>query len=155
MSNDPLGCTVVHNESEVFYNAHIRLHGSMFSRDDPSSTGFDLAFPADHLFRGSRGGVVVRRSDLIEVIAKHILNQVGGLPANYDDVVYLVSHRADNFGSATLNLANYDSTYVDSQFETNNNGTLFKLEGIRVYQATDNGSPEGNKLSQPVEHPYL
>jgi hypothetical protein len=151
MSDDLLGCTAIHNEREIFYGARIRLHGSMFSRPDASTTGFTVVFPADHLFRGSRASVVVRRSDLGANLVKHILNQAGGLPANYNDVVYLVSHRADNVGAATLNLANYDRTYIDSQFEANNDGTAFKLEGIRVYMTTDDGTPEGYKLPQPID----
>ncbi|PYL01620.1 MAG: hypothetical protein DME19_00970 [Verrucomicrobia bacterium] len=151
MSDDLLGCTVIHNEREVFYNAFIRLHGSMFSRTDASTTGFTVKFPADHLFRGSRGSVIVRRSGMVESFMKHIQNQAGGLPANYDDIVYLVSHRSDNVGPARLNLANYDDTYVDSQFENANDGTVFKLEGIRVYETTDDGTPEGHKLPQPVD----
>ena len=82
---------------------------------------------------------------------KHVLNQAGGIPANYDDIVYLVSHRSDNVGSARVNLANYDDTYVDSQFENANDGTVFKFEGIRVYETTDDGTPEGRKLPQPVD----
>jgi hypothetical protein len=151
MSDDLLGCTIVHNEREVFYDARIRLHGSMFSRPSPSSTGFTVKFPSDHLFRGSRSSVIVRRSGMVESFLKHLLNKVGGLPANYDDIIYLVSHRPDNRGPARLNLANYDDTYVDSQFENRNDGTVFKLEGIRIYQATDDGTPEGNKLPQPVD----
>jgi hypothetical protein len=151
MSDDLMGCTVIHNEREMFYDARIRLHGSMFSRPDASTTGFTVIFPADHLFRGSRTEVIVRRSDLGASLVKHILNQAGGLPGNYNDVVYLVSHRADNVGAATLNLANYDRTYIDSQFENNNDGTAFKFEGIRVYETTDDGTPEGYKLPQPID----
>ena len=150
MSDDLLGCTVVHNENEVFYDAHIRLHGSMWSRTDPTSTGMTVKFPADHLFRGTRGSVIARRRGLVETFVKHIVNAVGGLPANYDDIAHFVSHRTDNLGTARLNLANYDDTYVDSQFEGNNGGTVFKLEGIREYQATDNGNPEGYKLPMPI-----
>lgn len=151
MSDDPLGCTIVHNEREVYYDARIRLHGSMFSRTSPSSTGFTVKFPSDHLFRGSCDSVVVRRSAMVESFLKHLLNKAGGLPANYDDIIYLISHRSDNRGPARLNLANYDDTYIDSQFENNNDGTVFKFEGIRIYQATDDGSPEGKKLPQPVD----
>ncbi len=155
MSDDLLGCTIVHNEREVFYDSRIRLHGSMFSRDSPSFTGFVVKFPADHLFRGYVNSVVVRRSGMVESFLKHLLNKVGRLPANYDDIVYLISHRTDNRGPARLNLANYDDTYIDSQFENNNNGTIFKFEGIRIYQATDNGTPEGLKLPQPVDFAWL
>jgi len=150
MSDDLLGCTVVHDEREVFYDAKMRMHGSMFSRVTPSNTGFTIKLPADHLFRGSRASVIVRRRGLVETFIKHILNQVGGLPANYDDIVYLVSHRADNIGTARLNLANYDDTYVDSQFGGDNDGTVFKLEGIREFQATHNNDPEGYKLPMPI-----
>jgi hypothetical protein len=150
MSDDLLGCTVVHHEREVFYDAQIRLHGSMFSRYDASQTGMTIKFPADHRFRGSRESVIVRRRGLVENIVKHILNAAGGVPGNYDDVVHLVSHRTDNTGTARLNLANYDDTYIDSQFEGDNEGTVFKLEGIREYQTTQNGNPEGLKLSQPI-----
>jgi hypothetical protein len=150
MSDDLLGCTVIHNEQEVFYDAKIRLHGSMFSRDQPNLTGFTIKFPADHLFRGSRESIIVRRRGMVETVVKHVLNAAGGLPGNYDDIIYLVSHRSDNLGNARLNLANYDDTYVDSQFENNNSGTVFKLEGIREYQTTANGNKEGLKLSQPI-----
>ncbi len=150
MSDDLLGCTLIHNEQEVFYDAHIRLHGSMFSRNDPSMTGMTIKLPADHLFRGSRESIIVRRRGMVETYAKHMLNAAGGLPGNYDDVVYLVSHRNDNTGNARMNLANYDDTYIDSQFEGDNDGTVFKLEGIREYQTTANGNPEGPKLSQPI-----
>lgn len=150
MSDDLLGCTVVHNESEVFYDAKIRLHGSMWSRYRPHDTGLTIKFPADHRFRGSRESVIVRRRGLVENFVKHILNSAGGLPGNYDDVVHLVSHRSDNIGTARLNMANYDDTYVDSQFEGDDDGTVFKLEGIREYTSTQNGDPEGRKLSQPI-----
>ncbi|MGV3773822.1 MAG: lamin tail domain-containing protein, partial [Verrucomicrobiales bacterium] len=148
MSDDNIPCTVVHNESEVYYDASIRLHGSMFSR--PAAGGFTVKFPADHLFRGTRQSVVVRRSGMIESLLKHFLNQVGGLPANHDDIVHFVSHLGDS-GPARMNLALYDDTFVDSQFENDNDGTIFKFEGIRIYQQTHNGSPEGFKLPQPVD----
>ena len=151
MSDDLLGCTAIHNEQEVFYDARIRLHGSMFSRPDASRTGLRVEFPADHLFRGSRPAVVVRRGNLVETIGHHILNQAGGLPASYCDVVHLVSHRSDNVGPATLQLANADRTFVDSIYGADNDGTLFKMEGIRIYQTTDNGTPEGYKVPQPVD----
>ncbi|MBM3831856.1 MAG: hypothetical protein FJ403_00975 [Verrucomicrobia bacterium] len=150
MSDDLLGCTVVHNEREAFYDARIRLHGSMFSRPDATTTGMTIKFPADHLFRGSRESVIVRRRGMVENFAKHILVQAGGTPANYDDIIYFVSHRNDNIGNARLNLANYDDTFIDSQFEGDNDGTVFKLEGIREFQATHNNSAEGYKLPQPV-----
>jgi hypothetical protein len=123
----------------------------MFSRIYPATTGLDVDFPSDHLFRGSRTKVVIRRGNLEESIVKHILNQAGGLPADYDDVAYVIYHLAGNVGAATLELAPYDSTYVDSQWVTNNNGTLFKFEGIRVYEQTDDGTPEGYKLPQPID----
>lgn len=150
MSDDLLGCTVVHNEREVFYDAGIRLHGSMFSRTDPASTGMTIKLPADHLFRGSRSSIIARRRGLVETLVKHVLNAAGGLPGNYDDIIHFVSHRTDNVGSARLNLANYDDTYVDSQFENDNDGTVFKLEGIREFQTTQNGSAEGYKVPMPI-----
>lgn len=150
MSDDLLGCTLVHNEREVFYDAQIRLHGSMFSRTDPTTTGMTIKLPADHLFRGSRSSIICRRRGMVETLVKHILNAAGGIPGNYDDLIMFVSHRTDNVGNARLNLANYDATYVDSQFEGDNDGTVFKLEGIREFQTTNNGTPEGYKLPMPV-----
>lgn len=150
MSDDLLGCTVVHNETEAFYDAKIRLHGSMFSRTDATSTGMTIKFPTDHLFRGSRPSVIARRRGMVETFVKHILNAAGNIPGNYDDMIYFVSHRPDNVGNARLNLANYDDTYIDSQFEGNNDGTVFKLEGIREFQATSTGGAEGYKLPMPI-----
>jgi hypothetical protein len=150
MSDELLGCTIIHDEREVFYNARLRLHGSMFSRNSAGTTGFTVKFPSDHLFRGARQSVIVRRGDKIESYMKHILNQVGGLPANYDDYAHLVSHRSDNLGAARLNMANYDNTYIDSQFENDRNGGVFKLEGIREFLATHDNTPEGGKLPHPI-----
>ena len=146
LSNDRLGATIVYNESEVFYDAGVRLRGSMFSRQSTAWTGFNVKFPADHIFRGIHETVTIKRAGVNEIIVKHLINQAGDIPGMYDDIVNLISHRSDNVGTALLSMARYNDMFLESQFNDDAGGTMFKMEGIRVVMATDNGSPEGNKL---------
>ncbi len=150
LSNDRIGATIVYNESEIFYDAGIRLRGSMYSRRNAGSTGFNIKFPADHLFRGIHETVTVKRTRLQEILVKHMNNHAGDIPGGYDDIVHLVSHRTDNRGPARLSMARYNDIYLDSQFENGSDGGLFKMEGIRVVQGTSNGDPEGTKKPFPI-----
>ncbi|HEY2952613.1 MAG TPA: CotH kinase family protein, partial [Verrucomicrobiae bacterium] len=148
MSTDLLGATIVANNKEVFYDAGVRLHGSMFTRTSPSTTGFSVHFPADHLFRGIHSSIALKRAGNLENLVHLMSNRAGGIPGMMNDYVYLISHVPGNIGPAKLYLASYDNTYLDSQFEDGSDGTLFKMEGIRDYLL--NAGPEEYKLPSPV-----
>ncbi|MGI8601402.1 MAG: lamin tail domain-containing protein [Verrucomicrobiales bacterium] len=146
MSNRRRGCTIIHNEREVFYNGAVRLRGSMYSRSNVSQAGESVQFPSDHLFRGTQRTVTVRRSGMNEIVVKHVINHGGGLPDNYNDVIHLISFRPDIVGAARLEMERFSNSFLDEFYPEGSDGTQFKLEGIRVPSLTfANGSiPAGN-----------
>ncbi len=149
MSTDLLGGTIVSNSREVFYDAGVRLHGSMFTRINASVTGFTIRFPGDKPFRGVHPSVTLKRAGNLENLVHLMSQRAGGVPGMLNDYVYQVSHIAGNVGAAKLYLASYDNLYLDSQFENGSDGTLFKMEGIRDYQVNGVG-PDDYKLPWPV-----
>ena len=56
MSNGRSLCTVIYDESEVFYNCSLHLQASERGRMDNERVGFTVSFPADHLFGAFRMG---------------------------------------------------------------------------------------------------
>ncbi len=146
MSNQRRGCTIVHNERDVYYNGKVRLRGSMFSRGNVATAGESITFPADNLFRGTQRTVSVRRSGMNEIIVKHAINHAGGLPDNFNDIIHLISFRQDIVGSARMEMERFSNSWLDEFYPEGSDGTLFKLEGIRVPTRTfANGSiPAGN-----------
>ncbi len=146
MSNQLRGCTIVHNEREVFYDGALRLRGSMYSRSDSGQAGESIHFPADHLFRGTQRTVSARRSGMNEIVVKHAINRAGGLPDNYNDIIHLISFRPDIVGPARMEMERFNNSWLDEFYPEGSDGTQFKLEGIRVPTLTfANGSiPAGN-----------
>ncbi|NIP94063.1 MAG: hypothetical protein GWO24_11650, partial [Akkermansiaceae bacterium] len=61
MSNDRYGCTIIHNEKEIYYDCGIRMRGSMWTRNAPGETGLNYKFPADKPFRGMHDTITTRR----------------------------------------------------------------------------------------------
>ncbi|HWB04624.1 MAG TPA: lamin tail domain-containing protein [Verrucomicrobiales bacterium] len=151
MSNRLRGCTIVHNEREVFYDGTIRLRGSMYSRSNSSQAGESIHFPSDHLFRGTQRTVSARRSGMNEIIVKHAINRAGRLPDNYNDVIHLISFRSDIVGPARMEMERFNNSWLDEFYPEGSDGTLFKLEGIRDPSQTfangtiPAGNPEGIK----------
>jgi hypothetical protein len=90
LSNELLGCTVISNEEEVFYDVGVRLKGSFVGRN-AARVGFHVAFNPEQLFRGVHQVVSVDRAQqgliggIAEVIAKHIASHAGGIPSMHDD----------------------------------------------------------------------
>jgi hypothetical protein len=63
MSNERLGCTVIYNEKEVYYNVGVRLKSSQRGRPAAARVGFNLGFHAGQLFRGVHKTVSIDRSE--------------------------------------------------------------------------------------------
>lgn len=151
MSNRRRGCTIIHNEREIFYDGKIRLRGSMYSRSNSGLAGESVTFPADKLFRGTQRTVSVRRSGMNEIVVKHAINAAGDLPDNYNDIVQLISFRSDIVGAARMEMERFSNSWLDEFYPEGSDGTQFKLEGIRVPTQTfangtfPAGNPEGFK----------
>ncbi len=150
MNNRRRGCTIVHNETEVFYDGQVRLHGSMFSRSNSANASMNVYFPSDHRFRGVHDKIYPRVSGRNEIVIKHLINSSGGLPENYDDSVWLVGPTATvGNQAARLEMTQFDRIYFNDDQPDGAQGTSFKMEGIREYQSTVSGSPEGIKSPWP------
>ena len=157
MSQARRGCTIVQNENEVFYDTELRLHGSMYTRSNPTFAAFNLYFPADHRFRGVADKAYFRLSGRNEIVVKHLINAAGGIPENYDDIAWMIgpvySGGAVGTGPARLEITQFDSSYFDDAAPDGSTGAAFKMEGIRVYPALRDGAgnfdPETRKNPSP------
>ncbi|MDB6174306.1 MAG: hypothetical protein JWL59_3617 [Chthoniobacteraceae bacterium] len=148
--------TAIYRRSEIFYDAGIRLQGTAAGRirDGEQYTGYDVGFPADHLFRGvhdsvnidrSGRGPVVRGQD--EIYVKHMFHRAG-VPCSYDDLCYFVAPAAVHTGTAILQMAGYEQTFVDSQFD--GDGSVYSLDGTYEPATTTNGNVESFKNPVPL-----
>ena len=144
------GCTVVHNESEVFYDSELRLHGSMYTRNSAGNGALNLYLPSDHPFRGLHEKIRVRVSGRNEIVVKHLINAAGGLAENFDDIFWLVGPVSGVGNTAArLEVTEFDSNYFNDAASDGTQGTSFKMEGIREYTTTIDGNPESRKSPWP------
>lgn len=159
MSNGYMPCTVLYNEQEVFYGAGVHLQGSQRGRMDAGRVGFTLKFPADHLFRGVHDSISLDRSGGYsgrggkhdEIVIRHIMNQAGGLPDMYNDIVRIIAPQRTHTSTAMLLMSKYDSEYLESAYENGGAGNLFKLELVYYPTTTVGGDPQNPKIPQPDE----
>ena len=156
MSNGRLGSTVIWNEEEVYYDMGVRLKGSEHGRPDPNRLGFFLDFRPDQLFRGVHSSIGVDRSGgwrfgttfgQDEIVIKHIISHAGGLPQMYDDLIRVITPRAEHTGPAILQMARYGAVFLDSHYQDGGNGTAFEYELLYDASGTTGGA-EGLKLPQ-------
>lgn len=149
LSDDAVECTFVMGDQEVIFGGGIRLHGSMFSRQTPDNNGFAIKFPADHPYKGVRDSLIFRRRDFGEVVARHMLANASQVPGNYDEFVYFISPIQGNAGIARVLFGNDDEIWLKSIYN-GNSAQVFKMEGIREFQAASPAGTEGYKLAMPI-----
>ncbi|MDB6034265.1 MAG: hypothetical protein JWM16_4603 [Verrucomicrobiales bacterium] len=155
MSNERIGCTLIYDEEEIFYDVGLRLKGSEHSRTTTPRLGFNVGFTSEQLLRGVHHSVAIDRSESVgfgqrEMLVHQMLNHAGGVPTKYHDLIQVLAPRAEYTGSAELQLARYSNVFLDDQFENGSSGMVFEYE--LVYQLnppTDDGTPEGNKVPAP------
>jgi len=146
ISNARHGCTVITDENTIAYDAGVRLRGSMYSRRLEDLTGLNLKLPADQSYRGARSTITIRRRSLKEIVAKHIINAVGGINDNYNDIVRFNGHIAAQDGQARIEMTRFTNSYLkDLPGGNGDDGTVFKMEGIREFYLTQDGTPDTPK----------
>ena len=154
MGNDPVGCTVLYDEMEVFYEAAVRLRGTCYARPYDQFVSFSLYFPSEHLFRGAHGSIDLDRSGRgpvgspgqDEILIRHLITRGGGLPGDYADLVRVLAPRAEHTSSSLLYLNHYTGDYLDSAFPGGSESMLFELDGAYYPTATIDGNPESPKV---------
>jgi hypothetical protein len=157
MSNERLGCTLIADERRAFYDAGIHLQGSERARDVPLRRGFSLELPAGQWYRGVHDRLTVDPSGGYsglggkqdELLLKHAINQAGGLPGMYDDLVQCFAPRSAEDGTALLIQAKYGDVFLDSQYPNGGDGEMYKLELIYYPTTTAGANPQSPKLPQP------
>ncbi|HXJ76123.1 MAG TPA: lamin tail domain-containing protein, partial [Candidatus Dormibacteraeota bacterium] len=157
MSNARLGGTVIYDRTEVFYDAGPRLQGTAASRirDGDNYISYDIGFPPDHLFRGMRDNVGIDRSGRAptvraqdEIYVQHMFRRAG-LPCQYTDLCYFIAPRLIHTGTAILQLAAYDGSFVDEQY--GQAGSVFNMDITYEPDTTTDGGVESIKLPVPLQ----
>ncbi|MCW1922427.1 lamin tail domain-containing protein [Luteolibacter arcticus] len=151
MSNERLGCTVIYDEREIYYDAGVRLKSSQRGRPSNNRVGFNLGFNQDQLFRGAHRTVAIDRSDgqetgCREILFDHTMAAGGGIPAEYNDLCKVIAPNPAHTSHAILQMARFGDVFLDSQFENGSDGTGWEYELI-YYPTTTDGN--GYKLPQP------
>jgi hypothetical protein len=151
MSNDRIGATVIYDESEVYYDVGIRLSGSERARPFTGRLSFNVRFNSEQLFRGVHQTVALDRSESTgfgqqELLTHQVSAHVGMVPAEYNDLIHIITPRQEHTGSAELQLGRYTDVMLDAQFNNGGDGRLFEYELV-YFPTTANG--EGYKLPQP------
>ena len=154
MSDGAIPCTVILDESEVYYRAGVRLKSSEHGRITDTRTGFTIEFPADQLFLGTHDTISADRSGGVvtgqkEVLLKRLENTAGGIIASEDDIIRIISPvgiappgkytGANITGAATLSKTRVDKEFLDAQWPNGGDGSQHKYE--RVYVLTETINP--------------
>lgn len=162
MSNEYRPCTLIYDERDIYYNVGVHLKGSEHGRAKPAvRTGFHITFSPDQLFLGQHADLAMDRSGAgdqfsqKEMLVKRTFNSVGNIPVSEDDLCRLIAPGVAS-GPAILIKAKVDSAeYLDNWFANAADGTFFEYEltyplynAAGVGSSTDNGTWEGNKLTQ-------
>ncbi len=155
MSNGRIGATIVYDESEVYYDAGVRLSGSQRARPFQPRLSFSVGFPSDQLFRGVHGAITLDRSESTgfgqrEHIYHHGMNHAGGLPSEYNDLFHIITPKKEHTGSAEAQLARYSDIFLDEQYANGSDGQLYEYELTYYPLATvERNNPEARKVPNP------
>ena len=154
MSNGRLGATVVDGDGTVFYDVGVRLKGSQRGRPQSNRLGYSLGFDPEQLFRGVYSTVSLDRSAGVnygqrEMLIDLVMARAGSVSAEYNDLGWLLSPRAEHHGPVQLQLARYGSLMLANQFEDGGDGALYEFELVYYPTTTDDGTPTGRKRPTP------
>ena len=142
LSNQLMDCTFVYNDTEVFYNAKIRLRGSPWLRPGSGWSPVDrhayrIEFPPHQSFRGreeinldntegtSRGPLQER--------ASYWFYRKMGLPYSRQEYVRLILN-GNSYGSYE-DVQKVDGTYIDRWFSQDNEGYLYEIDDYFEFDA--------------------
>jgi len=154
MSNERLGCTVILNESTIFYDCSVTLKGSERGRNQDTRVSFRVAFPADNKLYGAHKSVAIDRSGAgnetsqKEILIKHAITHAGDIPGSEDDLCRVIAPLSKHTGPAILVKERYDNIYLDNQYDDGAEGRMFKYELI-YYPLTTTGGVQGLKYPEP------
>jgi Lamin Tail Domain/Concanavalin A-like lectin/glucanases superfamily len=177
MSNAAIPCTVILDESVIYYRAGVSLKSSEHGRFEIARVGYNIEFPPDDLFLGTHGGIAIDRSGGVvtgqsEILLKQLTNLAGGMHAPEDDLARIIPSVASGtgfmfdgsgmLGSAILSKTRLKRDYLDNQWDNGGDGMMFKYERVYVLTQTINAAtrvvdgaivPENPKIPQSSTAP--
>lgn len=155
MSDDRMGATVIYEEREVYYDAGVRLKSSQRHRHEAANVGFNVRFGADRPFNDIHETVALDRSEGVtpgqrEMLIHLAMNRAGSCQlSKYSDMVKVIAPAIQHTGSAELQLARYNTVFLDDQFVDGGDGEVFEYEYVYYPYTTRSGDPEDYKLPLP------
>jgi hypothetical protein len=163
LSNELLDCTFVYNDTDVFYNAHLRFRGSPFIR---SGTGqnplgreaYRITFNPDQKF-GDREEINIDTGEgssrgLLQERASYWFYRQMGLQYSTQEFVRPIIN--GNSHSAFEDVRKIDGDYIEKWFPFDNEGYIHKIDDYFEYSA--NGTQHSNLdegLKYDSRHPLL
>ena len=154
MSNDPVGLTLIYDESTIFYDARVRLSGSQRARPIQPRLSFKVSFNADQLFRGVHNGLTLDRSESTgfgqrEHLYHQGMTRAGGLPSEYNDLFNIITPQRAHTGGAEAQMARYSDIFLDEQYQNGSSGQVYEYELVYYPTTTVDRDPESRKLPNP------
>jgi len=151
MSNDRIGATIIDREQDIYYDVNLRLKGSQRARNQTNRVGFNMRFGSDQLYRGIHKSLAIDRSEGVgqgqfEILFDMMIANSGGIVSRYYDFVKVITPQTQHTRSAVLQMARYDSVFLDSQFEDGSDGNLYEYELLYTPNTADGN---GFKLPNP------
>lgn len=156
MSNEFEGATVIVNNRDVFYDVDVHPKGSSRGRPNPNRWGsYTIRFHPDHPFRGVHDKIGLDKSGgpserphemMVDQVRGHA---AGGVLSSYTDLAYSIAPVSEHIGPLIVELARYDSVFLDERFENGGDATVFEHSLIYYPTNTDDDTPEGLKPAEP------
>ena len=145
MSNDPVPCTVIAGEREIYYDCGIRFRGSARGRIAGPNRGYKIYFGKHQRYRGIHDSVLIDGSGFsqyqagsqLEMLHHQAAQHAGVIPAKINDLVYIIAPGDIETGPAELVLAGYKPEFLASQFDNGDDGTVFKYEAVYPQTGTN------------------
>jgi len=165
LSNELMDCTFVYNDTDVFYNAYIRLRGSPFLRNGTGRQpypgeriGMRIEFNPDNKFAGIEemnldGTEGSSRGPLQERASYWFYRQMG---LQYSRQEYVRPVMNGNTAANYEHVQKLDGDYVDSWWPDDNEGYLHKIDDYFEYGSSGTGfSNLDEGLKYDASHPLL
>jgi hypothetical protein len=162
LSNELMDCTFVYNDTDVFYNAMIRFHGSPFLRSGSGQYPYDnhsfrVEFNPDQKYRGRSGFNLVSPNDengpLRERASYWLCAHLGLQYSSQEWVRAILNGRSYN---GFYDIQQVDGDYVEAWFPNNPEGYLHKIDDYFEYSIDGTGYRNIDEgLRADASHPFL
>ncbi|MCD6395590.1 MAG: lamin tail domain-containing protein, partial [Planctomycetes bacterium] len=165
LSNELMDCTFVFNDTEVFYNVHIRWRGSPFLRGgqtwNPATTnkGFRIEFNPDQKF-GSRDEINLDNTESesrgpLQERASYWFYRKMGLQFSNQKYIRPIFN-GNMYYRPYTDVQKIDGDYIDAWFPDDNDGYIHKIDDYFEYnvQGTSHSNLDEG-LKSDASHPAI